>query len=693
MPYEEEQGTGLETEFQTALKRHQLAFEAEHEQREQSLEDLRFALVEESQWDDYTREIRKDRPKYEINRVVGAVNQVMSDVFQNQISIKVRPRTSGATEDMAETLNGLIRNIENESNFTFAKNVAAKEAFTGGFGAWQVITDYKDAEDFSGEQEIKITPVHSATTCVYFDPSSTDEHHRDAMWCFVDEAIGVEDFEKEFGRDAQQAQIAENNFDLNRGWSKDWQTRNTIKITNYWCKKPYKKKIAMFSDGKVREITKEVESVLDEMAEGGLTIVEEKTVDSFRVEHRKMSGAEFLTEPTYWPGENIPVVPLYGYKTRINGQFFYSGIVRFAKDAQRLYNYMTSSKVEETSVNLNKRIMATPAQVKGHEKHWSSTDPKDLLPYNPDPRVPGGAPIMPHGTPVNSALIESTYQADQDIQSTLNVYAQSLGSNPREQSGRALLAQQGRMEKGVSELHDSLARAVKRTGEILIDAIPHLFDTPRTERILMENGETELVEFNKTIVDQQTGKEVIVENDMNLGKYDVISDIGPSYQTQRQETKDEMKFLVQTAPELAPMAIPVILENSDSPAAREMADVLSMDLVRAGRKEPNQKQAQILEQEAQQKAQQGPSPEEIAIQLDLKMKELEVKEKEAEARLKAAESMIAEMKLPTQPEQEALENLKTKSEIAKNEATASKSIRDAREPYQTNFTKPVSDQD
>ena len=113
---------------------------ADHEQRGSVLEDLGFAQVEGTQTDEYTCRTRKGRPNYEVNKVILPINQALAEVRQNKISSKVRPSKQGATLDTAEVLNGMIRSIENESNASFVDNVATKEAFTGGLGAFQIIT-------------------------------------------------------------------------------------------------------------------------------------------------------------------------------------------------------------------------------------------------------------------------------------------------------------------------------------------------------------------------------------------------------------------------------------------------------------------------------------------------------------------------------------------------------------------------
>ena len=659
---------------QLALARYSESWTAEDDQREQALDDLQFTHIEDSQWDDYTTEVRKDRPRYSINKIALSVEQVLGDMRQSSISGKIRPVSGDASVKMAEQLNGLIRNIENESDFKYIKEISSKEAFTGGFGAWQIVTEYN--EDSVDEQNIKILPIHSATTSVYFDPASRDYCHRDAMFCFVKQDISKDVFKETYGEETPMTSMDSEDYIQSRGW----QDRDTVAIADYWVKEPYKKRIALFSDGTTKEITENVEKILDELAEAGIEIVKERKVDSHKVVHYKISGDGFLDGPNDWAGNHIPVIPQYGYEIWLDNQHYYRGMVRFAKDAQRIYNYTTSAKIEAAARAPQDPWLVTPRMVKGFESEWQDFPNTNnfALPFNSDPMVPGGVPQRLGAPAVNNALVEQTYQADQDIQATTGRFAPSLGNNDRNQSGKALGIQRQQTDLGTFEMVDNLARSVRYSTEILLDLIPKIIDTPRTERILQEGGETETVEFNKIIMDDEGGYPVLIENDLAMGKYDVISDVGPSYLTKRVETAENLAFLIQTAPELAPMALPFYLENLDSPGVQELKTMLRKQLITQGMLKPNEAEA-IEIQEQQQ------DPAFIQQQeMQAQMQSFQMKMAEAEARTKAAESFsseiaakIAAKNADIETEQALADVEKTEAEAARNLANAEKFLADA----------------
>src|SRR5690349_7418021 len=99
-----------------ARERFSEAMDAELDNRVQAEADLRFAALE--QWDDAVREQRRreGRPCLVMDRIGQVVRQVTGDARLNPPGIKVRPVDSGSDPKTAETLTGLIRNIEAASN-------------------------------------------------------------------------------------------------------------------------------------------------------------------------------------------------------------------------------------------------------------------------------------------------------------------------------------------------------------------------------------------------------------------------------------------------------------------------------------------------------------------------------------------------------------------------------------------------
>jgi hypothetical protein len=378
-----------------------------------------------------------------------------------------------------------------------------------------------------------------------------------------------------------------------------------------------------------------------------------------------MSGAEVLEGPTELAGKHIPVVIYYGFNYWIDGQHYYRGMVRFAKDAQRIYNYITSAKVEAAAASPKDPIWMTPAQAKGHtsklERFNTSNTP--FLFYNHDPSNPG-APRRTGAPAIQSALIEQGQQANFDIQAATGRFGASLGEDPGNKSGRAVLAAQRQSDVGTFEFQDNLAGAIKYTGEILVDLIPKVYDTERQIRVLSEDGQSDIVTINKTIMDEQTNTPVII-NDLSQGKYDVVTDVGPTYNTKRVEALNFLSELSKSSPLFAQIAPDLLAKNVDFPFSEELSDRARKVMLSQGVVEPTQEELQEAQQAQQQKQPEQPSVKEQmefqAAQLELESKAADVDNKElSNEKIKVdIESARADI------QKKLMDSMKTKAETSK----------------------------
>jgi hypothetical protein len=104
-------------------------------------------------------------------------------------------------------------------------------------------------------------------------------------------------------------------------------------------------------------------------------------------------------------------------------------------------------------------------------------------------------------------------------------------------------------------------------GRILLDLIPTIYDTPRTIRILGPDMADEVIAINSQNVNKD-GKLY----DLSVGKYEVVVDIGPSYETKRVETAQNLINVVQALPQVGQAVGDMLLRLLDFPEADEAAD-------------------------------------------------------------------------------------------------------------------------
>lgn len=576
-------------------------------QRQLSIEEMRFAHVQGGQWDEDSTTKRANRPRFTINRIEPAIDQIVGNQRQNRTNIKIRPVSGGADEKTAKVFNGLIRNIESVSKADNSYDAAFDESIAGGFGGWRVLTEFNDDDVF--EQDIKIKPIKSAASSLYFGPSE-EYDKRDSMYAFLITSFSPVDFKAKWP-DASPATFNRSQL-TNIANCRNWFKEDSIRVAEYWKKEPIRRELALMSDGKVIDLEEE-EAVIDELKEQGITILKTRKVKTHKIVMYKMSGLEILEGPNKWAGKFIPLIPVFGKVHHIEDDTHVKGIVRDAKDPQRIYNYETSQSIETSSLTPKDPYWLTPMMMAGHEPQFQSFNRKNqpFMKYNPDPKQPG--PPQRTGAPsLQQASLAMIQQASMDIEATTGIHAPSLGRAPQLLSEKSVQSQAEKGDRGSFIYEDNLEKSKEYTGEILIDLIPKIYDTARTVRVLNIDGTSEQVDINQhlnqTIEDEQTGEKVIV-NDLTQGKYDVLADTGPSFATKRQESAAQLIELSAANPVVGELGLDIIARNLDINDAEELHDRIRLRMIQTGAVQPTEEEKQELGLDQPQE----PDPSQVAL--------------------------------------------------------------------------------
>jgi len=116
----------------------------------------------------------------------------------------------------------------------------------------------------------------------------------------------------------------------------EWVTKEDIRIAEYFYIERTPAKLYLLND-KSRLFKDQLPSK-EFMDQHGLEIVGER--DSYKkvVKWCKLTAMEILEERD-WPGKFIPVVPVYGGRIVIDSKSIKYGLVRYAKDPKKMYNF------------------------------------------------------------------------------------------------------------------------------------------------------------------------------------------------------------------------------------------------------------------------------------------------------------------------------------------------------------------
>lgn len=575
------------------LDRASQAFGFDTEQRTRARDDMKFAFVAGSQWDTHLTNKRKNKPCYEFNRIRQLIRRVTGQQLKNKPQIKVRAVEDNDV-DTAEVYNGLIKNIEVQSSAENAYDTAFQWSCGGGFGVLRVVAEYEGDDTFN--QRLKIKTVDDPVTNVWPDPAAREFDRSDARFWFITSMIGRDEYKARW----PNAEVC----DFESGapmdsFARDWWFEDEVRIAEYWYMEEEEKTLYLLSDGTVTD-AEEFDPIKDEAAAGapgpdGQPTMEPLTIKSTREVKKPciysclVSGAGKLEEPTKWGGSMFPIVPQWGDLITIEGRQIYSGMTRFGRDAQMVHNFELSTLVEVVAKLPNSPMKATPEMIKGLESYYERMgydDPPVLL-YNVDPKAPSGSPTREPMAQFPAALANISAIATDELKANLGVFDASMGNRSNETSGRAILARQNEGDIANFVYVDNQIKALKRLGDVLVDAIPHYYDAERSIRILGEDNAEKFVKINRPTLDEQTG-EVVIINDLSRGKYDVTVTVGKNFDTARMELAEAAQALSQTPGPGGMLGQFMLLKSLDVPGMDEMVKALRKVLVGQGLLEPSE---------------------------------------------------------------------------------------------------------
>jgi hypothetical protein len=569
----------------TARARLDMAVSALAESREDEIDDLRFYAGSPDnhwQWPADVLATRgavqgqtiNARPTLTINKLPQHVRQVTNDMRQNRPGAKVIPVDDNADVEVAEIFNGMIRHIEYISDADVAYDTACENQVSYGEGYITLMTEYCDENTF--DQDIKIGRIRNSFS-VYMDPLIQDPTGADAKYCFITEDLTKAEYERQYPDAAPISTLQ--SLGVGDQSISNWLSEETVRIASYYYIDYDKTKLNLYPGNQSAfEGTPEDKMLKDMFGKP----VKSRMSERPRVMYCKINGYEIL-EQKEWAGKWIPVIRVVGNEFEVDGRIYISGLVRNAKDAQRMYNYWVSQEAEMLALAPKAPFIGYGGQFEGYEDKWKTANTNNwpYLEVNPDVTDGQGAvlPLPQRAQPpmASTGLLQAKAGASEDIKSTTGQYNASLGMGSNERSGKAILARQREGDVGTFHYGDNLTRAVRHVARQLVDLIPKIYDTQRIARIIGEDGETKMVKINpdqpqpvNKIVNEQG---IVIEKIYNpgVGKYDVVATTGPGYATKRQEALEAMAQLLQGNPQLWQVAGDLFVKNMDWPGAQEMS--------------------------------------------------------------------------------------------------------------------------
>jgi len=580
--------------------------------RAEALDDVRFAAGDQWPVDVQNSRVLEARPCLTINKIDAYIRQICNQQRQQRPRIKVHGMNNESDAKLAEILTGVCRHIETQSNADNAYDTAFEYAVKMGWGYFRVTTDYVSDDSF--EQEIYIRPIDNPFT-VYFDPNSQLPDGSDAERCLITTVISKRNFKVLYPwAEVDQGFSSRGTGDTNS----EWVMKEDIRIAEYFYTVKEPAVLYYLSDGTslYEDEYKKVKKLLEA---ANIEVLDKRDSYKKKIKWCKLTAMQILEEGD-WAGKFIPIIPVYGQQVIVDSKHKKFGLVRMAKDPQRMYNYWATSLTETVALAPKAKWILAEGQDEGHENEWAMANIKasPYLRYKQTDTEGRMAPPPTRQAPEQppTGVMAALSGMNADLQAVVGIYDPSQLPQGN-QSGKAIQGQQQQVDMVNYHYYDNLTRSIAYCGRIILDLIPKIYDTERVLRIIGDDGKPELVTLNQRSVDEQGVEKIL--NDVSVGKYDVVMDTGPGYSSKRQEAVEAMTGLFAADPQLIQVAGDLFVRNMDFPGADIIADRLaaSNPMAQIDDKSPVPPQVQMQVKNMQSQLQQAQQTIQ-QLQLDIK---------------------------------------------------------------------------
>jgi len=572
-----------------AYERFAYCTEWENMFRDQYIHDVKFANADPDngwQWPDDLRRDRmlNRRPALTINKVKNHVNLVVNDGKQNKAQIKISPTGKESSFLAAKGIEGIIRNIEYQSNATTVYDDCLESATEGGIGYGRVVSIFPDPRAFS--QELRINPVQDHLG-VYLDPDIKQKNGSDAKFGFIFEDLTRDEYERQNNEPAPTGSAP-----FTMGLGSDWVRPDHVRVCEYYRINFKPDELIYYRHGSEEsiflrsEVPRSMRKQLrmhESQAKRGMlgndTEIITRPTEIKSLQWYKI-GAHRIIDREEYPTQYVPIFRFVGRERVIDGKLERKGLVRGMKDAQRMYNYNSSAEAEAAALATKTNWLVALEAIAGNNNIWerANVDNKPYLPWRHKDR--DGDPIPPPQR-IDPAKTAEAYLAGMEIASRELEMASGqgpaqFGKPTKERSGKAIGETQRQGEILTFDFIDNASLGIQYVGMILLDWIPHCYKTKQVVQILDEDNTERLIlidpDARSPYEEQKLKDQVQAVLNPKIGQYKVQAQAGPAYATQRQEAWNAFVQIVTGAPELINEIGDLMFLAADFPMADKIAE-------------------------------------------------------------------------------------------------------------------------
>ena len=248
-----------------------------------------------------------------------------------------------------------------------------------------------------------------------------------------------------------------------------------------------------------------------------------------------------------------------------------------------MVNYGEVAKIKRLGLAPKAPWVAVEGQLDGHPE-WDDANQKaySVLTYKPVIIETSGGPVpMPAPQRQQPAQIEAGFS---DFVQGMRSNLLSVAGMPNEPgqdqqggvivSGQAIKRRQFLSDQSHFQYYDNLTLAIAQCWRVMVEWIPVYFSEQRMQRIIGEDNTPQMVKINEQTEEDGVSK---VKNDLSIGRYDIVMDTGPGYDTKREEGGENLVNLMKIparAEIVATQGPDLVFRSIDHPYMQELADRL-----------------------------------------------------------------------------------------------------------------------
>jgi hypothetical protein len=583
--------------WEEAKDRLQIASEHETDNRRRAKEAALF--VEGQQWDNTpSTSISQDEIELTINLTSAMVTRVLNNIKQQRPRGKCHPVGEGADIEIAEIYNGLGRHVETRSEASVAYDTAADCAITSGVGYFRLVAEYVDARSF--QKDLRILPIRNIFT-VDMDPGAIMPSGADATWCLVSMKMKRQEYKRRYpdAKNVQWNSVGRDEERLN------WEDKEEIRLAEYFRIREREEKLYLIRAADGSEMVRyrselprrrrendgamivDIDDVAERFKKAGAKLEGSRDSVKRQVEWFRLNGL-IVIERQQIPGSYIPVFRVEGNVRDIDGKVRRRGMVEAMMDPQRMVNYGEVAKIKRLGLAPKAPWVGAEGQFDGHDE-WDDANQKaySKLVYKPViiETSSGPVPMPPPQRQPPTQIEQGFAEFVQGMRSNLLAVAGMPNEPGQDQqgqvvSGRAIKRRQWLSDQSHYQYYDNLTLAIAQCWRVMVEWFPFYYPEPgRVQRIIGEDSTPSMVTLNQKTQEPGPDGQAIerIKNDLSVGRYDVVMDTGPGYETKREEGAENLIDLLQVGPLaeiIAKTGPDLVFRSIDHPYMQELADRL-----------------------------------------------------------------------------------------------------------------------